>query len=58
MLVFVMLGPEAHGSHFEQARVGFQDGSGVAATTELVDGHYPDGKAELEHQEVEGEVKR
>ena len=36
MFVCVLLGPEAHGSHFEQAKVAIQSGAGVARQTELV----------------------
>jgi len=36
MLVFIVLGPEANGAHFEQAKVSFQDGAGKAKATEFV----------------------
>ncbi|ORY30339.1 major facilitator superfamily domain-containing protein [Naematelia encephala] len=53
MLVCALLGPEADGAHFEQARVAFQDGSGAAAPTELVDGvrQHADLKVEVDHVE-------
>jgi SHS family lactate transporter-like MFS transporter len=37
MLLMVLLGPESDGSHFEQAKVAFQDGAGKASGRELVD---------------------
>lgn len=36
MLVFIFLGPEANGAHFEQAKVSFQDGAGKTRATDLV----------------------
>jgi SHS family lactate transporter-like MFS transporter len=50
MMVFVVLGPEADGSHFEQAKVAFQEGSGAAGTAELVDGRV-EGKPHMDHVE-------
>ncbi|KAK4687269.1 MFS transporter, SHS family, lactate transporter, partial [Tremellales sp. Uapishka_1] len=38
LLIFTLLGPEAHGSHFEQAKVGYQHGGGAVDPTQLVDG--------------------
>ena len=52
MLIFAFLGPEAHGSHFEQAKVAIQDGAGRAAAVELVD-HHGD-KHESDHVEKAG----
>ncbi|RXK36287.1 MFS transporter, SHS family, lactate transporter [Tremella mesenterica] len=37
MLIFAFLGPEADHSHFEKAKVAFQQGAGAEATTELVE---------------------
>jgi hypothetical protein len=37
MIVFVFLGPESDGSHFENAKVAYQDGAGVARGRDLVE---------------------
>ncbi|GFZ47800.1 hypothetical protein JCM24511_05547 [Saitozyma sp. JCM 24511] len=50
MMIFIVLGPEADGSHFEQAKVAFQEGSGAAGTAELVDGRV-EGKPHMDHVE-------
>lgn len=54
MLVCTLLGPESDGSHFEQARVAFQDGAGAAYGAELVSGK---GQQHLDRdgREMEGE---
>lgn len=49
MLVFTILGPEADGAHFEQAKVSYQQGSGAAAGRELLDGNL--AKADVDHLE-------
>lgn len=46
-----LLGPESDGSHFEQARVAFQDGAGAAYGAELVKGQHLD----RDGREVDGE---
>ncbi|KAL7419353.1 hypothetical protein Q5752_006191 [Cryptotrichosporon argae] len=48
MLACVLLGPEADGSHFEQAKVAFQRGGGAVAPDELLG---RDGKPTTEHVE-------
>jgi len=37
MLVCVFFGPESDGSHFEQAKVAYQNGAGAAYGAELVE---------------------
>lgn len=37
MMVFIVLGPEAQGSHFENAKVSFQKGAGAAYANDLVE---------------------
>lgn len=50
MMVCVFLGPEADGSHFEQARTAIQKGAGAAKQNELFDSAV-EAKAENEHVE-------
>jgi hypothetical protein len=45
MLLMTLLGPESDGSHFEQAKVAYQDGAGAAYGRELVE---PKGMGEGE----------
>lgn len=52
MLVWTILGPDADGSHFEQAKVAFQSGAGETTTTALVEKH------DREHVENLPEVRR
>lgn len=52
LMVFVVLGPEAHGSHFEHAKVATQADAGLAVTTEFVKRRESfDGKEKQEHAE-------
>jgi hypothetical protein len=52
MVVMIILGPEAHGSHFEQAKVAYQKGAGATDFRELVDGQVDrDGKPVVNHVE-------
>jgi len=52
MILMVFLGPEAHGSHFEQAKVAFQKGAGATDQRELVDGvRDAMGKPTVDHLE-------
>jgi SHS family lactate transporter-like MFS transporter len=51
MMICVVLGPEADGSHFEQARVAFQKGSGAAAATELLERGHIEEKPQMDHVE-------
>ena len=39
-MIFIILGPEADGSHFENAKVAFQKGSGAAAAAEFIEGKH------------------
>jgi hypothetical protein len=50
ILLMTMLGPEADGSHFEQAKVAFQRGAGAVDQRALVDGHNVKGT--VEHHEA------
>lgn len=43
LFIFLFIGPEADGSHFEQAKVAFQEGGGTAEPSEFVrpdHGHF------------------
>jgi hypothetical protein len=51
MLLMTLLGPESDGSHFEQAKVAFQDGAGKAYGKELVEHKGAEGKNVSEHVE-------
>jgi len=51
MMIFIVLGPEADGSHFEQAKVAFQDGAGATYAADLVDHPELEGKQVHEHVE-------
>ena len=51
MIVCVILGPEADGSRFEQARVGYQKGAGGAEVTDLFEGDERKTKAAMEQVE-------
>lgn len=58
MLVFVILGPESDGSHFENAKVAFQDGAGAARGRDLVEGaHRGEEKNMVQHVEEGGRIK-
>ncbi|CAD6584508.1 MAG: hypothetical protein TREMPRED_003853 [Tremellales sp. Tagirdzhanova-0007] len=57
MLVFVTLGPEAQGSHFEQAKVAFQEGAGKVDQSELVDGAQHDERMSTGNARVENSEK-
>ena len=46
-----LLGPESDGSHFEQAKVAFQDGAGKAYGKEFVEGKGGEEKNVSEHVE-------
>ena len=51
MIVFTLLGPEAHGSRFEQAAVATQSGAGAAHIRDLVEGDHSEAKAQVYHAE-------
>jgi hypothetical protein len=52
MLLMTLLGPEYDGSHFEQAKVAFQDGAGKAYGKEFVEGKGGEGEKNVsEHVE-------
>jgi hypothetical protein len=52
MLLMTLLGPESDGSHFEQAKVAFQDGAGRVHGKELIDGKGGEGEKNVsEHVE-------
>jgi SHS family lactate transporter-like MFS transporter len=53
MILMIFLGPEAHGSHFEQAKVAFQRGAGAADQRDFVDGERDaEGKPTMDHLEL------
>jgi len=49
-----LLGPESDGSHFEQAKVAYQDGAGAAYGKEYVDNKGEGEKNMSEHVEQVG----
>jgi hypothetical protein len=52
MLLMTLLGPESDGSHFEQAKVAFQDGAGRVHGKELIEGKGGEGEKNVsEHVE-------
>lgn len=58
---FVLIGPEAHGAHFEEAKVAFESGAGtdvpeahldtLAGHEHEMEDHYDSKK--MEHEQVE-----
>jgi len=54
MLLMTLLGPESDGSHFEQAKVAYQDGAGAAYGKEYVDNKGEGEKNMSEHVEQVG----
>ena len=57
MLSDCCTGPEAQGSHFEQAKVAFQEGAGKVDQSELVDGAQHDERMSTGNARVENSEK-
>lgn len=53
-LIFVSLGPDAHGSHFEAAKTAAQAGAGRQDAAQLTDGAYK--RSDVEDPPVEEEA--
>lgn len=56
LMVFLFLGPEADGSHFEHAKAAYEEGAGVETTTRLVhEDEYVRRESQMHKEEREAE---